>query len=709
MKSLQDTQVDIKDLLAIAWRRRGVLLITVGVVLLLIAVYCVVATPEYQSASVIQVLNEAPNGMGSVGGSDSTGSSSDAQSAPITDKTEAAILSSDTLALDTIEKLHLDREWPAPKAKRFSFPRLHATPAVNPEVARDQANIRRFHQHLSVEPVTGTRLISIQYTDPNPAVAAQVVNALAQSLIAFTFNSRHDATTSASSWLSGQLATLREQSQTLQSKVAQLQQQSGVYGISASDTSGHEQSYSALIDQLQQATQTLNQAQQNRILKGAIARVAETGDADALSGLGGNAASGSGFTGSLSLIQSLREQQATLRAEIAQLSARYGNAYPRLAEDKQKLQSINQAISDELGRVKARAQSDYQIAEAGESAARAHYDQIQRTATQANNKAIEYTIAREDAVRSRGLYEDLVRRLNEANIGAEMRSSTIVVVDPGTVSAAPRSPNVPLLLLSGLVGSILVGLCGIFLVESLDDKIYRPADVQEVTDQDCNFTLPRMRDPSEVDESTLVILEHPRARFAEVVRSMRTVLSSLTFTTQGKVLLVTSTTDGEGKSTLASNLAISFAQDGAKVLLIDADLRHGRLSSKMGMQTEEGLSALLDKSNSRPAFQQVKSVCNLKVLPSGPMPQNPAELLGSECLKRCLESWRASYDLIVFSGAPTLDTTDSVVLSGLADVTLFVARSGVTKRNELRTAFSAIKAPVSNQGLFYTILNAAAA
>ena len=534
-----------------------------------------------------------------------------------------------------------------------------------------------------------------------------MVNALAQSLIAFSFNSRHDATASASSWLSGQLATLRQQSQTLQSKVSQLQQQSGVYGISASDASGHEQSYSSLIDQLQQATQTLNQAEQNRILKGAIARVAETGDADALSGLGGNAANGSGFSGSLSLIQSLREQQATLRAEIAQLSARYGNAYPRLVEDRQKLQSINQGITDELGRIKARAQSDYQIAEAGESAAKTRYAQIQHTATQANNKGIEYTIAREDAVRSRGLYEDLVRRLNEANIGAEMRSSTIVIVDPGTISASPRSPNVPLLLLSGLIGSILVGLCVIFVIENLDDRVYGPADLQEATNQDCTFTLPRMRDPADADDAALVILEQPRAKFVEVVRSMRTVLSSLTLTTRGKVLLVTSSTDGEGKSTLASNLAISFAQDGAKVLLVDADLRRGRLSSRMGMQTQEGLSALLEHSTAHPEFQQVKSVCNLKVLPSGSMPPNPAELLSSEGFRRCLEAWRGNYDLVVVCGAPTLDTTDSVILCGLADITLFVARAGLTTRNELRAAFSAIKAPVTNQGLVYTVLNAA--
>jgi succinoglycan biosynthesis transport protein ExoP len=705
VKSLQDTQVDLREIFAISWRRRFVLLKIAGPIFLAVLAYCLLATPEYESTSVIQVLNEAPNGLGSNGAFD-PGSSTDAQSAPITDKTEAAILSSDTLALDTIEKLHLDRNWPTPKPKHFTL-RGVGDRQVNPAVARDQANIKRFHKHLSVQPVTGTRLISIQYSDPDPVVAAQVVNTLAQALITFTFNTRHDATTSASSWLSGQLTTLRQQSQELQAKVAQLQQQSGVYGISASDASGHEQSYSGLIDQLQQATQSLNQAEQNRILKGAIERAANTSDADALSGLGGNATSGSGFSGALSLIQSLREQQATVRAEVAQLSARYGNAYPRLAEDRQKLQSINQAIADEVGRVKARAHTDYQIAVEGETAARERYNKIQQTATQTNNKAIEYTIAREDAVRSRSLYEDLVRRLNEANIGAEMRSSIIAIVDAGTVSASPKSPNAPILLLSGLIGAFFIGLCAVFTVEGLDKKIYRSVDLQEITDQDCKFALPAFHDSSVRGDSNLIILEDPNAPFVETVRSMRTVLSSLPLATRGKVLLVTSTTDGEGKSTLASNLAITFAQDGAKVLLIDADLRHGRLSSRLGMQNSEGLSALLEHKTPQPVFQQLESVQNLKVLPAGTIPVNPTELLNSEGLKRCLESWRGTYDLVLLSGAPTLRTTDSVILSGLADVTLFVARSGVTDRNELRTAFAAIKAPLFNNGLLYTVLNEA--
>src|ERR1019366_7808880 len=148
--------------------------------------------------------------------------------------------------------------------------------------------LKVFSKNLKVKPVAGTRLIEIDYLNPDPKLAAAVVNELAQGLIDYNFQTRYNATNQASSWLTVQLSELRKQSEALQTKVAELESQSGVYSLGTVDAQGHEEAYSGVLDQLQQQTVALSQAQQNRILKGAIAQAAETGNAEMLSGLAGN-------------------------------------------------------------------------------------------------------------------------------------------------------------------------------------------------------------------------------------------------------------------------------------------------------------------------------------------------------------------------------------------------------------------------------------
>ncbi len=699
MSAMQERQLSLRDIFVIIKRRLRIVLLTLSAVLLLVLVYCALATREYESTATIQVLNESPNGLPSDGVLGGANATADAQTAPIVDKTEALILTSDTLALETISKLHLDQNWKLPAAKS----RTEAGGIIG-DPAREQAALRIFHKNLAVQPVTGTRVISISYRDHNPVVAAQVVNTLSQELINYTVDERHQATANATQWLSGQLVDLRKESQALQDRVVALQQQSSVFGIANADASGKESNYSGLIDQLQQATVAYNQAEQNSIVKGAIARIAESGDADTLSGLGGNAVTGSSMSESLSLIQTIRGQEATLRADIAEMQSKYGSAFPRLVESQKKLASLEQAVTQEVNRVKQRAQSDYKIAQAEQVAAKTRYDQTQTLASGASDKAAEYAIAREDALRSRTLYEDIVRQLKQANIGAELKSVNLVVVDPGRVAAKAKTPNIPLLLLIGVLGGLFVGICAAFGAEGTDDKVRGPDSLELETQRTTNLVLPAF--PSSKSRGALGALENLQggSSFAESVNVLRTFLFALARPHSPNSILVTSSVEGEGATVLSSSLAAVLSKSRRRVLLVDTDFRSRALSSELKLSQGAGLSELLSGVSSDPRIQKLEAFPSLDVLGAGEAGKAAAESLDSEAMRAWLDKWRSTYEIVILHASPVLRSTGPLLLAIAADMTLYVAQTGVSKRTDVKEGFSRMVLSAGSSDRLYPVL-----
>src|SRR6202012_4676076 len=221
-----------------------------------------------------------------------------------------------------------------------------------------QAPRRRIHmlavfaKNLTVKPVAGTRLIDVTYLSTDPKLAAAVVNHLTRGLVDYTFQTRYDATNDAAGWLSAQLDDLKKQAETLQARVVTLQKDSGVYSL-GSDSTGKELAYSATLDRLQQSTASLTAATSNRIIKGGLYEVIRKGDPELISGLAGTSMAGTppGTNNSLSLIQSLRQQQATLEAQIATDNSRMGSANPKLGDERASLVAINEQIKAEIARI----------------------------------------------------------------------------------------------------------------------------------------------------------------------------------------------------------------------------------------------------------------------------------------------------------------------------------------------------------------------
>jgi succinoglycan biosynthesis transport protein ExoP len=667
-------------------RRRRWLIAAVTLVLLALAITkCVLSTRLYQSTGEIQIQKDSSDALGLdslMGGEASTGG--DALEGNVTLQTQAKILESQTLGLEVIEQLKLENT--EDFKPRFSpvgwlFGLVSPKGVADPSGTglQDSPNKRDhmfgvFKSNTKVAPVAGTRLIDVTYTSSDPKIAAAAVNCLIDSLVDYNFQTRYKATSQASEWLGKQLSDLRVNSEQLQSRVADLQRDSGVFTFGGEDIQGKGIAYSTVLDQLQQATVNLTQAQTNRVVRGALYEAAKAGDPEMTAGLSNStmlSGASPGVTNSLALLQTLRSEEALQSAQISETAAKFGPGYPKLEEMKAHLTSLQQSIHSEQQRLETQAKSDFLVAQQVENNLRQIFATQKKGAEALNNKAIQYEILHQEADESRTLYERLLGRLKEAGVLEGLRSSNITVVEPGRVPSRPSKPNVRLYIMGAVFGGVLLGVCLAFLVEMMDSKI---RDVQMVQQRfgDALFgELPYERNKTQrkgadaAEARAIFTLTDPTSHYTEALRGLRTAILLSRGGAPPKVLLITSSVSGEGKSTLATNLASLLAQQGKKVLLIDADLRRPTLHHLLGLPNAFGLSSLLtSESTAAEAMETLASVPGvpgLSVLPAGPIPPYPAEILGSPQMTRLIEEFSEHFDFVMMDSAPVLAVTDAVV------------------------------------------------
>ncbi|HEY6765737.1 MAG TPA: polysaccharide biosynthesis tyrosine autokinase, partial [Candidatus Sulfotelmatobacter sp.] len=669
-----------------------------------------------QSVGEIQVQKDSTSSLGLQ--TDGVDTPSDALEENMVLQTQAKILQSDSLALRVINELHLDQtedykeKW---SAFGWVFGLLGPKGKPDPKGASLEDSPHRrvqvlkiFRKKLTVKVVDGTRLIDVEYLSPDPQLAAAVVNHMLQGLIESGFQARYAATTQASSWLGGQLEDLRAQTQNLQAKVVRLRQDSGVFALGEVDREGKDQVYSPTLDKLQMSTQAVAQAQANRILKGAIYDVVKTGNPEMISGLSGNtilATSSSGIGSSLTLIQNLRMQEATLQGQLQQLSAKFGPSYPKLGEIQGSLNAVQSAIRAEVDRVAGRARNDFIVAEQTEQNTRKDFDVDKSAAETLNNKTIEYQMARQEADQSRSLYEDLLRHLKESGLLAGLRSTNISIVDPGRPTDKPAKPVTLLYLFGAIAAGLFVGSAAALLRDVTDTKIQDVLEISRELGATPLCVLPYQKERtglpagrSTVGSSPLVMLptlDSPRSIFVESLRSLRTSLMMSRSGAPPRIVLVTSPLAGEGKSFISWNLAILFAQQGKRVLLCDADLRRPRLHRDLQIDVEMGLSTVLtgqSKDHGASALIQVAEVPGLYLMPAGPTPPYPAELLSSDHMETLLNVWKSQFDLVLLDSPPILPVTDSVVLSSFVDSVLLIARHQKTPLSALERSYQMLEA-----------------
>ena len=720
------------DMFAVFRRRWTLIAWSVIGMLALVTAYCLVATPHYQATAQIEVPKEAPSafGLDSTVTGDPDNRGTDALDYSMTLETEAGILQSSTLALEVVKDLKLETTedyYPAHK-QGIGIPAwvfFWKKPVEPLTIPLDDAPNRRyavlkiFARHLKVMPVPGTRLIEVSYSDPDPQRAPAVVNQLIQSLSDYTLQQRLEATSQASSWLATQLTGLRKQTTQLEEKAVRLQRDTGMYG--------NDEAHNVVLTRLQSLNEALAAAESNRILKEAIFRISQSGDPELISGLAGNSAVGTtpAMNNSLALIQSLRAQEASARADIAQNDSRYGPSHPRMAELHAQLDGIEKSIQEEIHRIGERSRTDFEIAAKAENAAKDSLDQQEALANDMNDKAVAYGLARQEADSSRNVYQALLSKLKQAGVLEGLRSSSFTVVDPARVPPTnhPKSPNLPLYYAAALVGGLFLGCSRALIRDFRDDSIRSIEEIESLLGAPLLGVVPKLerrrwhrRTKTAVSHNLQLRLGsgkshpvHENEPFVEGLRSLRTTLLLQREGRPPKIVLVTSSVPGEGKSKLVVHLAAVLAQLGARVLLVDADLRCPSVHIELGLEAATGLGAALASDNAVPAIQILPQVPLLSVLCGSEVSAAAAERLASNRMNSLLDAWRQEYDFILLDSPPVLPVTDAIVLSQLSDATLLVARHGFTSRQAIQRSHHLIQQQLPASAVLGAVLNNVAA
>ena len=302
---------------------------------------------------------------------------------------------------------------------------------------------------------------------------------------------------------------------------------------------------------------------------------------------------------------------------------------------------------------------------------------------------LEVTVTDTSAERARDIAASLGREFRqqvtalETPEGAAASTVKVTTVQPARVDPNPVSPDVVRNLGLGGVLGLLAGLGLALLRARLDNTVKTGDDVQEATGTGLIGTVV---EDSRLDQTHVVASLEEHSMTAEAFRAIRTNLQYLDVDHPPRVIVVTSSLPGEGKSTLVVNLATALAQSGSRVMLVEADLRRPRITRYLGLVGGAGLSNVLAGTADLDEVTQPWGDGKLSVLAAGPMPPNPSEMLGSAQMRSLLQSLRETHDYVVIDTPPLLPVTDAAVLSVLADGCVVTTRCGVTRREQLAEA-----------------------
>jgi polysaccharide biosynthesis transport protein len=670
-------EVDLREVLRKLWRRKGVI-VGVTVVLTVIAALIILQIAELYTAESMVMINDRETQVVDVDAVVS-GLVGDAE----TIESEIEVIKSRGIAERTVDALRLqeDPEFNAALRPPSALKTLLETRSwiladwlglvradgrggglnAEEEVERQRARIvDTFLGKLQVSSVGRSRVIRIAFASENSRTAAAVANQHADFYIVSQLEAKFEATQRANEWLSGRLAELREAVNQAERAVEEFRQQSGL--IQGKDATLKTQEISELnaqlvVERTKRAETEARLRQVEQLLNGpdgaqAVGKVLQS-----------------------SLIQSLREQQAGVEGQAAELTHEYGPMHPEMINLRAEAEDLRQKIAQEVDRIVQGLRNDVNVARAREGTLAAALDRLREEVGRANTDEVTLRALEREAEASRALLETFLARSKETGSQEDFQQADATIISRADVPESPSYPRRKLLLIVAVGAAGFLGLMLALGVEMLDQGFRSVEQVERQMGAPPLGLVPAIKGLAKLRRGPAThILEDPASAYAEAIRTLYTGLLLSGGEQPPKTILVASALPKEGKTSIALSLARMLASTGHGVVLVDCDLRRPTAHKTFGVHSQPGLVEVLLGKTSVEEVLATDPCSGARLVPAGEPVPNPVDLLGSPQMKRFLAWLAEGHDLVILDSPPVLAVSDARVLARMVDRTIFLVR-----------------------------------
>ncbi len=673
-----EQEIHLRDYWQIVLRRKWIVIVSFVTILTLVTFITFKSTPIYQATTQVKIDKEDPNVL-----SFEEVMAINSQET-VFYQTQYKVLASRSLALRVINRLKLEDnpEFKSDgESKGFSI-KSFISSIIKRESRISDNGINReedgeddkysllvscYLKRLSIAPVRGSSLVSISFTGTKPREIRKIVNRHAGEYIESNLEVRFAASNDAVQWLQNQILTKKELVENAENSLQIYKEKKKIVSL--------EDRQNIIVQKLEDLNSRLTAARTVRMKLEVLYDLTKEyagnqGMLETIPGIMENV-----------LISSFKEKHMGLLTEIKRLSKKYGKNHPSMVQIVTKAEELKNKIDEEVLRLSKNIEAEYKILMAQEEILSKALEEQKIVALQLNRDAIVYGTLKRESEGERAMYEVLLKRLKETNLAGELQTSNIRIVDRAETPRKPIRPRKKINVLLGAILGLFFGIGLAFFLEYFDNTIKSPDDVERYLGIPLLGVVKRSKN---ISSSELVVLKSPKSVVSEALRNVRTgVLFSL-IDKPSKLIMITSAVQGEGKSTIASNLACAIAQTGKKTLLVDTDFRKPRLNNIFTIDRKPGLSDFLIGAGNLESIIKKTSAPSLSLITCGTIPYNPSEILESILMEEFCETVRNEFDIVVFDTPPAMTVTDAAVLSRNMDGMIISIKSGSTVKHTVK-------------------------